>query len=111
MFLPKEAPVEWTESLEKRINPSSLLSINNINQLSNFVIENSTDNTSLKNKFELALVFLALAQKGLTAREVQLLTKLNEQEWQVFLGIFGCIVINYEGVFLINSRWLVESVL
>jgi hypothetical protein len=42
VFLPKDAPTEWTESLEKRIQPSGVESIANINELYNFVIENST---------------------------------------------------------------------
>lgn len=111
VFLPKEGPVEWTESLEKRINVGGIFSICNINELYNFVIENSTENLALKGKFETALVYLAMAQKGLTVREMLLLTKLSEGEWQQFMGIFGCVIMNYEGVFLINSRWLVESVL
>jgi len=57
------------------------------------------------------LVFLALAQKGLTAKEMQILNKFNNEEWLQFLGIFGSVIVKYEGVFLINSRWLVESVL
>lgn len=40
-----------------------------------------------------------------------ILTKLSEQEWTIFLGIFGCAVVRYEGVFSIKARWLVESVL
>ena len=42
---------------------------------------------------------------------MQILNKLNENEWLQFLGVFGCVIVKYEGVFLINSRWLVESVL
>ena len=75
------------------------------------MIENSTENQTLKTKFELALTFLSLAQKGLTSREMLILTKMNENEWTHFLSIFGCAIMKYEGVFLINSRWLVESVL
>lgn len=78
VFLPKEGVVEWTESLEKRINTSSLQAVSNISQLFNYVIDNSSENQALKGKFELALIFLSLAQKGLTMREMLILTKLNE---------------------------------
>lgn len=51
VFLPKDVPAEWTESLEKRININELVAVGNINQLYNFVIENSTENNALKAKF------------------------------------------------------------
>lgn len=68
VFLPKEGPVEWTEALERRVVAEDLNKIANINDLYNFVIENSTENINLKAKFESSLIFLALAQKGLTVR-------------------------------------------
>jgi len=45
-----------------------MIVISNIFGFYNFVIENSTDNPNLKSKFEAALIFLAIAQKGLTTR-------------------------------------------
>lgn len=95
VFLPKEAVVEWTESLERRISTASLQQVGNISQLCNYVIDSSSESETLKGKFELALIFLALAQKGLTSKEVLILTKLSESEWRHFLSIFGCIIVKY----------------
>lgn len=49
----------------------------NINQLYQFVIDASTEQPTLRAKFELALAFMTLAQKGLTTREMLVLTKLT----------------------------------
>lgn len=51
VFLPKEGLVEWTESLEKRINLSTLQQVGNISQLFNYVIDNSSESQTLKVKF------------------------------------------------------------
>ena len=83
----------------------------NINQLYQFVIDASTEQSTLRAKFELALAFMTLAQKGLTTREMLVLTKLTETEWTQFLGIFGCLIVRYEGVYSIRGGWLTEAVL
>ena len=54
---------------------------------------------------------MTLAQKGLTTREMLILTKLSESEWTQFLGIFGCVIAKYEGVFSIRGGWLMEAIL
>jgi hypothetical protein len=111
VLLPKEAPMGWIETLEKRLPYEGLAAINNVFQLFNYVIDNSAEVAVLKAKFESALIFLALAQKGITTREMLMLSKLDEEEWIHFLGIFGSVIVRYGDVFSIKARWLVEAVL
>ena len=54
--------------LEKKLNIKQIHEISNILNLFTFIIENSTENPTVKSKFESALMFLAIAQKGLTQR-------------------------------------------
>lgn len=51
MLLPSEAPIEWIETVQKKLPREGLAAITNVFQLFNYVIDNSVDNVSLKGKF------------------------------------------------------------
>ena len=111
VFLPGRSTREWVESLERRISGERLLEVENLYGLFVFVVENSSDNVVLKEKIENALIYLSMAQKGLTNKEMLLLTKMTEAEWDQFMGIFGRCIVHYEGLLQVRARWLVDCVM
>lgn len=76
-----------------------------------FVVDNSSESVVLREKMESALIYLSMAQKGLTIKEMLILTKMSEGEWELFMGVFGRCVVHYEGLLQVRARWLVDCVM
>lgn len=59
-----------------------------------------------KEKFIKLLTVFSLSQKGLTIEEIIAITNVSDEEWKLFLGVFKVFVLNFKGLWIVNSDLL-----
>lgn len=80
------------------------IEINNIDDLNNYLLDVFSKTITESARFKDILVALTITEKGLTAKEIQGMTKITQKEWNFFLAIFGNFMMRYKEIFKITDE-------